>query len=163
LFARLAVDVETGNPQEIAAALAKSPLRYVLAAALDHWAEHTPLVSPLLPRLLLVARLVDPDPWRDRVRQCATMGHEPERRLLAAKAQTQRHGPHVLLLLASGLPDGDAVQLLRRALVDHPHDLVLYFHLGHRLKVPAERIGCYQAAVALRPDSAPACNNLGVA
>ena len=45
----------------------KSSLRFVLAAALDFWADVT--TDPVLAmRLLEVARQTDPDPWRDQVR-----------------------------------------------------------------------------------------------
>jgi tetratricopeptide (TPR) repeat protein len=160
-FAGLKLDLAAGDVEQVAAAVARHPLRYVLVAALDHWAENTHGSSPLAPRLLEAARRADPDPWRDRVRTFKMLHDTAARQQLAAEVQPGQHSPHVLLLLSVSLPDADAVELLRRALVAHPRDFWLHFYLGDRLKKPAERISCYQAAVALRPDSAPAYNNLG--
>jgi serine/threonine-protein kinase len=165
-FQGLGLDFQAGDAEQLAEAVAKSPLRYVWVAALDHWAENTPRNSPLLPRLLTVARRADPDPWRDRIRDFATLYLKEQRHRLAAQIQAQapvpQHSPHVLLLLAATLDEAEAVHLLRWAVVVYPRDFWLHFYLGARLTKPAERVSCYQAALAVRPDSAIAYNNLGV-
>jgi tetratricopeptide (TPR) repeat protein len=53
---------------------------------------------------------------------------------------------------------------LRSTLLHHPQDFWLHFSLGAAIaQGPDEKVGCYRAALALRPDCSAAHNNLGVA
>src|SRR5262249_61316137 len=60
---KLKLDMRKGPLPPLVAQVKGSDLRHVLVAALDHWAEIT-MDKALLPCLLEVARLADPDPWR---------------------------------------------------------------------------------------------------
>jgi serine/threonine protein kinase/Flp pilus assembly protein TadD len=161
-FNRLGLDVEHGDPEKAAVTVSSHRLRYVLLAALDHWAEISRLKPEVLPRILEVSRKADPDPWRVQARDPAVW-HDVARLLrVAADVDPARHSPQVLILLAWQMTDQDGAEFLRRAGVAHPRDFWLHFHRGNRARDPAERAGCFQVAVALRPDSAVAHFNLGV-
>jgi tetratricopeptide (TPR) repeat protein len=162
-FARLGLDFASGDAKALAAEVAASPLRFVLVAALDDWALLTPRASPLLPCLLETARLADPNPWRDQVRNLAVWGDTVRLQLLAREELLGRHSPQIIILLAARLGPGQGADLLRRALLHHPSDFWLAFHLGTLVRDPVEQAGCYRAALAVRPKSALVWFNLGVA
>ena len=63
LLAGHGLDLGKVEVKALAAKVQQSPVRYALVAALDHWAH---IVGK--EQLLAVARQVDPDPWRDQVR-----------------------------------------------------------------------------------------------
>jgi Flp pilus assembly protein TadD len=96
-------------------------------------------------------------------------------RRLAGEARGQPLPAVNLELLAGALRGrgarADAVALLRDARARHPADFWIHLELGVSLYDPLhpdpatldEALGCYWAAVALRPGSAPAHSNLGVA
>src|SRR5205823_5829225 len=71
----------------------------------------------------------------------------------------------VLLLLASKLRDrqhkAGAAGLLRQALLSYPKDFWLHLELGITATDPVEKVGCFTAALAVRPGSAPAHLSLG--
>jgi tetratricopeptide (TPR) repeat protein len=130
-------------------------------AALDHWAEVMPAGDPGLAAVLRAARLTDPDPWRDQVRSQEVWADPTRLGQIAAAVQPKQHSPQVLILCASKLSEANAAKLLRRALLDYPRDFWLHVHLGVALPDPREQIGCFQAALAIRPDSAGAYSSLG--
>jgi tetratricopeptide (TPR) repeat protein len=162
----------------VAAQVRRSPLRFALVAALDHWAMLVP-AAPEMPRLVEVARRADPDPWRDQVRDVQAWNDLPRLLRLAQDARRQQQTPQIILLLAwriqklssQGEPatllqklsgQGEPATLLRHALVHNPQDFWLHFHLGCFFeKDSAARIGCYRAALSVRPDSAPTHFTLG--
>jgi tetratricopeptide (TPR) repeat protein len=94
---------------------------------------------------------------------------------LAGEARGQPLPAVSLELLAVALQirgaRGEAAALLRDGRGRHPADFWIHFVLGNSLHDPRhpdpatldEALGCYWAAVALRPDSAPAHYNLGLA
>src|SRR5262249_3518035 len=57
----------------------------------------------------------------------------------------------------------EAAALLRRALFHYPRDFWLHFHLGSLATAPGEQVGCYRAALAVRPGSPPVLHNPGAA
>jgi tetratricopeptide (TPR) repeat protein len=142
----------------------KAPLRYALVAALDHWATLT-LDKDLRSRLLAVAREADPDDWRDQFRDAKVWNDAGALKQLADRADPAKQSPQILSALALLLhgTKGQAAPLLRRALLHYPRDFWLHFHLGEVSANPDEQIGCYQAALAIRPKIAAAHNNWGVA
>src|SRR5207249_4421737 len=115
----------------------------------------------------------DPDPWKDRFRDPAAWGDRRALRDLAGEALRDDGGklgelsPPVLATLGVLLGGGsDAVPLLRAAQRRYPSDFWLSLLLGNALgdgKQWGEAAACYRAAVALRPDSSAAHNNLGFA
>jgi serine/threonine-protein kinase len=161
---QLHLDMRNGPLPRLVDRTKGSDLRFVLAAALDHWADVT-ADKDLRLRLLEVARLADPDPWRDQVRNLSTWQNLPKMRELASAVRPARQTPQALFLLQRRLCDKgarqEAVALLRLALVHHPADFWLNFDLGFRTDDLGEQLGCYRAALSIRPRSALAYNNLG--
>ncbi len=72
-FADAGIDVEEGDPGDVASRIARSPIKEQLVAALDDWALVVGVLKKyeLLPRILQVARRADPDVVRDRLRDAA--------------------------------------------------------------------------------------------
>jgi serine/threonine-protein kinase len=161
---QLHLDLHNGPLPQLAEQTRDSLLRYVLAAALDHWAD-VPTDDTLRLRLLEVARLADPDPWRDQVRDQNTWQNVPKMQQLAGTVQPAEQTPPILALLARRLSfkgaRQEAAAFLRTALVHYSADFWLNFELGFRSDELGEQAGCYRAALAVRPDSALVLNNLG--
>jgi serine/threonine-protein kinase len=161
---QLHLDLRNGSPSQLAEHTRSSPLRYVLAAALDHWADVAAQENLRL-LLLEVARRAEPDPWRDQVRDQNTWQNPPKLRHLAGAVRPAEQTPQILALLAKRLSykgaQKEAAALLRTALVHYPADFWLNFELGFRSDELGEQLGSYRAALAIRPDSALVLNNLG--
>ncbi len=172
-FHDAAIDVNALGPEAIGARIRSRPagVALALAAALDHWAGRRRLARPDdeagWRRLVAAARASDPDPIRDRLRVLWARAdrHAPRQPLLELASQADpREWPAASLLLlaealhASGSPDA-AVALLRRAVAHQPGDVWLSYRLASWLEaMPPSRmeeaIGYYQAARALRPQTA---------
>jgi serine/threonine-protein kinase len=163
-FREAGLAMDHGSAQELAEQVRRSPARYALVVALDFWAEVND-DPKLLQRLLAVTRLADPDPWRNQVRDPKRWQDRKALQQLATQAPAGGQSPHLLILLSDmlGQADGDPLPLLRQAVLAHPQDFWLSCALGGRCQEPAERIGYYQAALAIRPLSVAALNNLGLA
>ncbi|HZY84649.1 MAG TPA: serine/threonine-protein kinase, partial [Gemmataceae bacterium] len=151
----------------VAARVRASAVRVEIVAALDEWVG---LTSGRARRewLLAVARLADPDPLRDRLRQPERWRDKTALARLAKEASAQELPPQLAAALARALlrSGGDAVPLLRATQARYPDDFWLNFLLGGALlggKERDEAIGFYRAALALRPRAAVIHNNLGVA
>jgi eukaryotic-like serine/threonine-protein kinase len=153
--------------------LRAAPMRAPLAAALDDWAVCCP-DKHRQEWLLSVARLLDPDPWRDRVRDMAAWEDPAALAALARAAPVeQRVQLPMLLTLAARLQvvDGNATALLQRVQARYPHDFWANFTLANTLYGegtegrgdPAQAIVFYRQAINLRPRTAAAYNNLGLA
>jgi serine/threonine-protein kinase len=168
-FGRLGFDFDNGDPAAMAQRLRDHRLRYVLVAALDHWgqvldqSDTSPGVARRMPRVLRTARLADPDPWRDQVRDPNNWKNRELLAKLARDIDYSRQSPQVVGLLGVhfGRQSQERVALLRNALLHHPRDFWLNYDLGSATKDLAEQIGCYRAALAIRPKSSATYNNLG--
>jgi serine/threonine-protein kinase len=151
-------------PAVVAARVSASPIRAVLVAALDDWAASTN--DERRSRWIMdVARRADPDPsgWRDSVRVPAL-----SREALAGLAQTAvvpEQSVQLLVALAQRMQaaGGDPVAFLGRVQLQYPGDFWACFMLADALwgKRLAECIRYYQAALAIRPDTAVAHLNVG--
>jgi tetratricopeptide (TPR) repeat protein len=113
--------------------------------------------------LLATAKKADPDPWRKRFRERIFGSNRKELERLAKQLRPEKQTPQMIVALAERLrfTGGDAAGILRLALANHGRDFWLFFHLGNQAKDPEEKIGCYRAALVLRPQSGPAHYNLG--
>lgn len=151
-------------PAEVGAKIKARPAAIAgeLAATLDAWAEIRQGMGPNNPaaaQLREVARIADPDPWRNELRAAVEQSDEEARRTrlqtLAKTANFGELGPISLLLLARGLwRSGDrpgAEALLRKAQARHPGDLWINVELGNMLRAE-ESIRFYTAARAIRPE-----------
>jgi tetratricopeptide (TPR) repeat protein len=152
-------------------------LAFPVAAALDEWVFVRFAVSEKdaarWQRLVAVARGVDPEPLRDRLRvswgQPVSEAQDDLRRL-AGTIKIGAHHPATLRNLALSLerlgqPDA-ALRLLRAARHFYPGDFWLNFELALTLSRRKDYDGAVRfntAAVAILPNSAAAHNNLGLA
>ncbi len=155
---------EVGEDVErVARRLAPSPVRKALIAALDDWAA----CAEKRERdwVLGVALRLDPDPWRDRVRDpdawtktdgfsalsdAADIPHQPVTLMVAFGTRWRRLG---------GNPTSFLVQVQRQ----YPTDFWVNFELGHLLgdHDPRAAVGYLRAALAVRPRAAVVHFHLG--
>ncbi len=143
-----------------------------LASALDDWSVHlSPSDSARWKRLVAVARGIDPEPLRDRLRAArGRPASEAQGELLRLAESIDVRAQHAatLYVLAHNLervkhPDA-AVRLLRDAQYAYPGDFWLNCRLAEALGNQEDREGAiryYTAAVSIRPRAAAALNNLG--
>jgi serine/threonine-protein kinase len=170
-FRRRGLDLDRLAPTAGAAAIRACPaaVAVALAAGLDDWAavrRKQPNGAERGARLVKVARIADPDPYRDQLRATllqkdARLQRETWRRLASdPRALDQPVQSIVLLarLLAPGAP-AVATDLLRAAQQRFPADVWVNFELAQLLNSapkpqPLEAIRFYSVARALRPETA---------
>jgi tetratricopeptide (TPR) repeat protein/serine/threonine protein kinase len=176
-FREYGVDAEALPPEQAVAGLRGKPaLAVPLATALDDWVSARRQLGEgeaTWKPLVALARAIDPDLFRDRLRavwgQRGTPELAAELRLLAESVDVKAQSPANLHALAStlirdGLPDA-AVQVLRNGQHTCPGDFWLSFQLAnalHQRKDYAEAVRYGSVAVSLRPDSVAAHNNLAI-
>jgi tetratricopeptide (TPR) repeat protein len=169
-FREAGIDVDALRPEEVAERV-PTALRVPIAAALDDWSSQRK-DRPGAERLLAVARLVDPDAWRNRLREALATRGGLALAALAADRQAEEQPAATLANLAWALRSAgrveQAVAVLRPAQRRYPDDFWVNHTLAlclYELQPPRleEAIRFYMAAVALRPDSAGARFNLGAA
>jgi serine/threonine protein kinase/Tfp pilus assembly protein PilF len=172
-FAAFGLDVLRTEPQQTAQRLMslRPELRTATALALDDWVFCVEDLE-LQERLRRMANDVDDDPWRRRFRQARNRNAlvTLEQETLTAELPIVS-----LVLLGSALEQRGAseaaVRVLRRAVRIHPADFWAHYELEGalrrqrtgQLKADEERVGHLRAAVAARPQAAPAHSNLGLA
>jgi tetratricopeptide (TPR) repeat protein len=164
-FRSAGLGTDQERPVTVAARVTDSSVREELVAALDDWAS-----CAGDPRrrawLLNVARLADPDPWRDGARDAAVW--EDRTKLITLTDAAPVKGQSLTLLLAIGeqaqLAGVDTRPFLWRVQQEHPNDFWANRALGDALYLRGEQIlsiGFFRMALALRPDSAVANSELG--
>lgn len=164
-FAEAKVPVYDPDPARGAAAIRASPIKELLVAALDDWAG-VALRSDqfdLVQQLLALARHADPDPdWRDSFRQ-PRLWRNPDALAELVQEAPADLSPQTAAAIAILLPRGSVEResLLRRTLARYPADFWLNLQLAGSLRNrPAEAAAFARTAVAVRPHSAAAWNNL---
>jgi serine/threonine-protein kinase len=152
---------QEGDREEVVAARVRdSDIRAELVAALDDWAN-TRIDWPRRTWVLGVASRAGSDEGSARFRDPRVWGNADALRQLVAEADGKSLSPQALttiglLLRAANL---DAVPWWKQAYRHHPNDFWINYYLGMALRharAPAEAIGYYRAAVAIRPDSVAA-------
>jgi tetratricopeptide (TPR) repeat protein len=166
VFAGFAVLKE--DAAAVAARLRSSPINEQLVAALDDWAFVAFVLrnESLAEQLLAVARQAAPDPaWADRLRQLKGWRDQEALGKLVEEAPVTRLSPQMIALVGAVLAERSSIQesWLRRAQLQYPADFWLNFGLANALQKsePVEAIGFYRVALAIRPTSSAAYNNLG--
>jgi len=160
----------------VAAAVASSPVRAELVAALDDWAA-LPVADSVCERILGVLRrdcilgvlrLADPGPWLDIFRTPAARANAATVWWLARFADPDGLHPATLTALAvvmqaRGL---DPTELLLRAQFAHPNEFLIPFQLGlwHHFREEYDAaIAQLTAARVTRPENQAILTNLGAA
>jgi serine/threonine-protein kinase len=160
---------ETEAAEIVAQRIRESAVREQLVAALDDWAMWLGNQEPARREwLLAVARLADPDSWRNRSRAAEVWRNRRALERLAREANVSELSPQTVFALAGQLRGcgADSVPLLKAAQRRYPGDFWLNMELGSVLvasKRDEEGLGYLRAAVALRPRAGAAHTNLGLA
>jgi serine/threonine protein kinase/tetratricopeptide (TPR) repeat protein len=177
-FRDYGVDVESLPAEAAMAALRTRPFLVVpIAAALDDWVVTQRFLredKSTWKLLVAVARGIDTDPLRDRLRAVWGKPVSPELQTelqqLAESIDVRAQRPATLVTLAWTLRDMQladlAMQVLRDGHYASPGDFWLNLELGLLLieeKDYVQAIRYLEAAVAIRPDSAASRVNLGAA
>jgi tetratricopeptide (TPR) repeat protein/tRNA A-37 threonylcarbamoyl transferase component Bud32 len=170
VFEQASLVMAPGRQKAAAVLIRQSAIKEQLLAAIDDWAYVAYLSKKrvLCAQLLEVARLVDPDPWRDKVRDLALWEQSQALVTLAEEAQADqkimaRLSPQILDLISELLPQGKREKWLRLAQALHAADFWINFDLGNvlqKMKAPMEAAGFYRVALALRPNTVAVYNNL---
>ena len=112
-----------------------------------------------------MARLADPDSWRDRARDPLTFWNLARLKELTTDAPIQGQSVQLLVALGERLHTADpkaALPFLRTVQQAHPGDFFANFWVAHA-EDSAHAVGYYRVAQALRPDTVVADINLGSA
>jgi serine/threonine-protein kinase len=168
IFSKAGLGSDRDEPDAAALRIRASTIRSALVAALDDWAACT-TDSKRRAWVLAVCRFADPDPsgWREKMRDPAFWNNRDK---LAAMAEPRSDATSSLELqraLADRMDDAgiDTVPFRTELQQSHADSFVANVSLADALRErdPAEAVRYYQAAVAIRPLSALAHNNLAAA
>jgi eukaryotic-like serine/threonine-protein kinase len=178
-FREYGIDIEALPPEAAAARIAARPIRVDLAVALDRWVEYVSNWGPsmnlggdkgvaLRARLGKIARLADPDPLRNRVRDAYADGGVGKPREimqeLAASADLAATPIATLMLIADAQEWRESIAFYTRVQRQHPGDFGITFGVGRMLRIggnPDGAIRFLTAAVSIRPQSRFARTELG--
>jgi Flp pilus assembly protein TadD/tRNA A-37 threonylcarbamoyl transferase component Bud32 len=170
-FRAYGIDVGKLAPAEAAKRLRQRAIKEQLVVALDSWAA---LVahSPRRLRRLALAAAVDPNDWRNSVRDAVRKQNTAALVERATAGNVMAQPAATLEMLGQYLKEakrfGEAAALLRQAQQKYPGD----FWINHQLAIlyskttpprPAEAVRFFTAALALRSESPTVHYNLGVA
>ncbi|MEE8466903.1 MAG: protein kinase [Planctomycetota bacterium] len=163
---------DTGSTLEAADALRALGADLELAAILDEWSGVRTLIgdSPGVDRLLGVARLLDPDATRARIRLARSASDRASARSLAGPEALAAMPAATISLLGDALnwmnaPD-EAIEVLRVGLHEYPRDPVLHMAMAWALldsepTRPDEARRHLRATLALLPESVEARVTIG--
>jgi serine/threonine-protein kinase len=153
------------SPKELAEQINRTPARLALIAALDDWALCSAQDKVRRAWVMGTARLADPNPWRDEVRDPLKFWDADHIKEVARKAPME--GESIALLAGLGerlmfVDKSRAIPFLTRVQQQHPDGFYANFHLGRALYPDPISIAYLQAAASLRPDSAAPLAYVGV-
>jgi serine/threonine protein kinase/Flp pilus assembly protein TadD len=167
------VNIDSDDPRWLGEQLSGRSIRLQLAAALDDWARFRRFRNVgNWKNLLLIARVADPDPIRNKLRDAYEEEDSKAAQELADRASLGEWPSATVSLLSTLLvrtgAGERAISVLFQARQRHPDDFWLNLQLGDLLQTlrPGrldEAVRYDTTAVALRPHSAGAHNQLGTA
>ena len=167
-FARLGIVIGRTPPVEAAAAIAGSPARERLLAALDQWLVYAPERDRAALAALLAA--ADADRFRDAVRAAVRKSDTEAIRALAAKSEALTQPARFAAALGSiaAVPVLRRQSILETAASARPRAFAVLMTAGilfpiNNKPTAIDRAAWFRAAVAARPGNAVARNNLGTA
>ncbi len=183
---RYGIDVESMNVRETADQIRSRGAEFAsrLAVTLDNWVHQRTVWGQVkkrdVARLVAMSRLLDDDPWRNRLRDAIADSDETTMRQMSASPEAVAQPARTIALLASALIGNApgierermfedriaAAGLLRRAHPRHAGDFWINYDLALSLSPlgrahTREALRHATAAVALRPDSDRAVGLLG--
>ncbi|MHC4938997.1 MAG: protein kinase domain-containing protein [Planctomycetota bacterium] len=173
-FREFGVDPERGDASENAGLIRMGERSREIAAALDDWAwlrrTKEDLAGSDWRRIATIARLADPDEWRNRLRSAVESVDSSALRALAAEMEESlpvRTKDLVAIALKEAGETRAAVDLLRPVALRHPDDFWVHYHLSawYRAIDPPDSdaaIRHARCARALRPGSAAAWGQLAL-
>jgi serine/threonine protein kinase/tetratricopeptide (TPR) repeat protein len=179
-FAAYGLEVPGGDGAARRIATEEQEVREALILALDDWTAILRLMPrpadpayELAMKLQALAQAADKDAWRQRFRVAARAWDRAALRDLSAKARRSSLPPASVQLLATNLMQvgerDEAINLLRWGRGRYPTDFWMHYlsgvslaaHMGGKSPVVMEEaIGCYRAALALRPTASGVRYNL---
>ncbi|MEE8468087.1 MAG: hypothetical protein V3T22_06505, partial [Planctomycetota bacterium] len=164
---------DEGSLEEAAADLLARGIPVDLALVLNAWG-HTRFLAEReegIERLHQLARRIDPDPIRGRIRDAFLAGERQELLTLARAPETDSYPTPTFVTLSLSLYASreyrELVPLLRRLIPSHPKEVLLHAHLANSLRFlddPADRSESLRHMYAirvLRPETAKAAYYLG--
>jgi eukaryotic-like serine/threonine-protein kinase len=172
-FQKYGLDVDNLSIAEAAQRIRGRPIQGELVAALDMWAWKRRCVGADeegWERLFDVARAVEPDPWRDQLRNALAQNDGEELARLAKSADVAALPISVQVLLSDALIALGRIEtgaFLRRAIQEHPRDYWINYYLGlvhnYHARPPnyREAIRYYTAALVANDRSAGLYAHLG--
>jgi serine/threonine protein kinase/Tfp pilus assembly protein PilF len=172
-FQAYGIDLERLEPEEAAQRIRARAFPEELAAALDDWASlRGAKDKPGARRLRTIARVADPDPFRNQVRDALASGRRKALEELAASDKVTELPTATILLLAYALDyvraEDGAISLLRQARSQRPDDFWINENLAHLLLQAhppqvEDAARFFSVAASLRPQSPGAVLNVGYA
>jgi serine/threonine-protein kinase len=171
-FQAYGLDPDGSDFQQTAQRLAGRSIRLQLAAALDGWAGvRWQMKASNWTHLKAAARLIDPDPWRNRLRDLVEARDTKGFVALASSAPLADWPPATTVLMSIALRGAGqaerAAEVLEKAQQLHPADFWVNSVLAESLDFFShpprlqEAIRYYTAARALRPKNLIVLLNLG--
>lgn len=168
-FQAVGIGAPLDDPQVVAGRIRESSVALALVAALDDWAVCATDGRQRDWLLDVAIRAdADADAWRRRARDRSSWSNVETIMELARSAVVESQSIQSLTVLGERIraAKGDDIPFLTRVQEAHPDDYLANYSLGNSLlgRMQFERATRYfQAAVALRPESAPARNNFAIA
>jgi tetratricopeptide (TPR) repeat protein len=164
-FRDFGIDIDALDPAAAAAAMTRSSIRRSLVKGLDQWVPWRQRALGDNPsgwrKLIEIARLADPDPWRNLCREALLRRDRQSLEKLADEVPVSQVPPATLWLLGITLRQvgalDKAMDLLRRAQQQYPSDLWINDTLGafslNAFSPPRtdDALRYYSIALALRP------------
>ncbi|HEY7120494.1 MAG TPA: hypothetical protein VH475_28175 [Tepidisphaeraceae bacterium] len=133
------LDVEHLDPAEAGERIRSHSIQRQLVTALDHWASLLGNRKERVKQLLAVARVADPDPWRERLRDFLDGKDGKALNELVASDHLDELQPAtavVLVRLTLKTPEAERVAILLRQLQQrHPNDFWVNHELSRSSKV----------------------------
>jgi serine/threonine protein kinase/tetratricopeptide (TPR) repeat protein len=176
-FAAYDLDVAGGDMEELARRLREEEpeIRETLILALDNWASYAPSAQTArsATELRALAQAADSDAWRRRFRIANAAKDGAALHDLSIEARQSSLPPTSLFLLAASLnfrgQRDEALALLRWGRAQYPTDFWIHCRLAEFLSIPKaktpleveEALGCFLAALALRPETSVVHYNFG--
>jgi tetratricopeptide (TPR) repeat protein len=156
-------------PTDVAARqVTESLIKERLLYGLDYWLWSARTTDPTTAdALVLILKSVDPDPYRNAVREAIRSNNSKQILELAEEKPALAQPPWFASVLGhAGIPRERRRQILQIVLHKRPGDLNILMTLGGLYPGTAkadltERVRWLQAAVAAHPRNIPARNNLG--